>query len=178
MRALVALGAIAVLVAACGSTPPPTSSPSSAPPVASPSAPAPSSPTSAEPSSAATTTYTVKLPPSGGQKLRVVVHDPGSVLAGARVPTAGETADLDNTPAQSTTAVVQGRTGKMLVVSWFGTACDKKTDVTVAGTQVQIAPPPAASCESDAIRRTVTLKFKAPVKADDMQATLVSTPAQ
>ena len=131
MRALVALGGIVVLVAACGSTPPPTDSPSSSP-IAS-TTPISSSPASANPSSSAAVSYTVKLPPSGGQKMRVLVHDPGGVLAGARVPTAAEAADVENAPTGDEAALIEGRTGKMLVASWFGTSCDKKVDVTVVG---------------------------------------------
>ena len=176
MRAFVALAGIAVLAAACGSTPPPTSSPSS-PPVAS-TNPTSSSAASPNPSSGAAVTYTVKLPPNGGQKMRVLVHDPGRVLAGARVPTAAEAADVANAPTGDETALLQGRTGKMLVASWFGTSCDKKVEVTVVGTQVLIAPAPRTQCDSDALRRAVTLKFKAPVKAGDMKANLIQPPTR
>ena len=176
MRALVALGGIVVLVAACGSTSPPTDSPSSSS-IAS-TTPISSSPASANPSSHAAVTYTVKLPPSGGQKMRVLVHDPGGVLAGARVPTAAEAADVANSPTGDEAALIEGRTGKMLVASWFGTSCDKKVDVTVVGTQVLIAPAPREACDSDALRRAVTLKFKSRVKAGDMKATLIQPPTQ
>ena len=171
MRALVALAGIAVLAAACGGSPPPTSSPSAPPSIAPPS-PQPSS------TAAGTATYTVKLPANGGRKMRVVVHDPGGVLAGARVPTAAEAADVANTPRSDDAALTQGRTGKMLVASWVGTSCDKKVDVTVVGTQVLIAPAARAACDSQAFSRAVTLKFKAPVKADNMHATFIQPPTQ
>jgi hypothetical protein len=45
-------------------------------------------------------------------------------------------------PTGDEAALIEGRTGKMLVASWFGAACDKKVDVTVVGTQVLIAPAP------------------------------------
>ncbi len=110
--------------------------------------------------------------------MRVVVHDPGGVLAGARVPTAAEAADVANSPTGDEAALIEGRTGKMLVASWFGAACDKKVDVTVVGTQVLIAPAARAACDSDALRRAVTLKFKSRVKADDMKATLIQPPTR
>ena len=158
MRALVALAGIAVLAAACGASPPPTSSPSAPPAVVSPNP---------EPSSSAAVTYTVKLPAKGGHKMRVVVHDPGGVLAGPGSPRRAEAADVANTPRSGDAALAEGRTGKMLVASWVGTSCDKKVDVTVVGTQVLIAPAPRTACDSQALGRAVTLKFKAPVKADD-----------
>ena len=130
------------------------------------------------PSSRAAVTYTVKLPPSGGQKMRVLVHDPGGVLAGARVPTAAEAADVANSPTGDEAALIEGRTGKMLVASWFGTSCDKKVDVTVVGKQVLIAPAPREACDSDALRRAVTLKFKSRVQVNDMKATLIQPPTQ
>jgi hypothetical protein len=170
MRALVALAGIAVLAAACGGSPPPTSSPSAPPPIAS-SSPQPSS-------SSVTATYTVKLPANGGRKMRVVVHDPGGVLAGARLPTATEAADVANTPGSGDAAVAEGRTGKMLVASWVGTACDRKVDITVVGSQVLIAPAPRTACDSEALSRAVTLKFKAPVKADKLHATLIQPPTR
>lgn len=169
MRALVALAGIAVLAAACGASPPPTSSPSAPPAVVSPNP---------EPSSSAAVTYTVKLPAKGGHKMRVVVHDPGGVLAGARAPTASEAADVANTPRSGDAALAEGRTGKMLVASWVGTSCDKKVDVTVVGTQVLIAPAPRTACDSQALGRAVTLKFKAPVKAETMHATFIQPPSQ
>jgi hypothetical protein len=172
MRALMALAGIAVLVAACGSTPPPTSSPSAPPSVAS------STPASPASSSGATVTYTVKLPANGGRKMRIVVHDPGRVLAGARVPTATEAADVANTPTGGAAALAEGRTGKMLVASWVGTSCDRKVDVTVVGTQVLIAPAPRTECDSQALSRAVTLKFKSRVKAGDMHAMFIQPPTR
>ena len=135
-------------------------------------------PASQQPSSTAagTATYTVKLPANGGRKMRVVVHDPGGVLAGARVPTATESADVANTPRSDNADVAQGRTGKMLVASWVGTSCDRKVDVTVVGTQVLIAPAARAACDSQALSRAVTLRFKAPVKAGSMHATFIQAP--
>ena len=85
---------------------------------------------------------------------------------------------MANSPTGNEAAVIEGRTGKMLVASWFGTSCDKKVDVTVVGTQVLIAPAPREACDSDALRRAVTLKFKAPVKADAMHATFIQPPTQ
>jgi hypothetical protein len=172
MRALVALAGIAVLVAACGSTPPPTSSPSAPAPIGSSTTP------TSEPSSSATATYTVKLPANGGHKMRVVVHDPGGVLAGARLPTATEAADVANTPTADEAALAEGRTGKMLVASWVGSSCDRKVDVTVVGTQVLIAPAPRGDCDSQALSRAVTLKFKAPVKVDRMHASFIQPPTR
>ena len=169
MRALVTLAGIALLAAACGGSPPPTSSPSAPPSIAAPSL----QPTS---TAAGTATYTVKLPANGGRKMRVVVHDPGGVLAGARPPTATETADVANTPRGDNAALAQGRTGKMLVASWVGTSCDRKVDVTVVGTQVLIAPAARAACDSQALSRAVTLRFKAPVKAGSMHATYIQPP--
>ena len=67
----------------------------------------------------------------------------------------------------------------MLVASWFGTSCDKKVDVTVVGTQVLIAPAPRTACDSDALRRAVTLKFKARrSRPTTMNATLIQPPTQ
>ncbi len=172
MRALVALAGIAVLVVACGSTPPPTSSPSAPLPNES------STPASQAPSSSAIATYTVKLPANGGHKMRVIVHDPGGVLSGARVPTASEAADVANTPTGDEAALAEGRTGKMLVASWVGTSCDRKVDLTVVGTQVLIAPAPRTACDSQALSRAVTLKFKAPVKADGMHANFIHPPTR
>ena len=173
MRALVTLAGIALLAAACGGSPPPTSSPSTPPSIASPSM-QPSSSATAN----ATATYTVKLPANGGRKMRVVVHDPGGVLAGARVPTATESADVANMPRKGDAAIAQGRSGKLLVATWVGTSCDKKVDVTVVGSQVLIAPAPRTACDSQALSRAVTLKFKAPVKAGNMHATFIQPPTQ
>ena len=106
----------------------PCSSPPAAvappPPTASPSAPPAGRRrrTAAPSSSAAGNSYTVRLPAKGGKKVRVVVHDPDGVLAGIRVPTATEAADVGNTPMSGDAAVARtAATARRSVVAWVGT---------------------------------------------------------
>jgi hypothetical protein len=157
MRRLVALAGIAVLAAACGGGPTPTSSPSASSPAVESSSPI------APPSTAAGKTYAVRLPADGGKRVRVVVHDPAGALTGVRLPTATEAADVENTPMSGNAAIESGRNTKALVVSWIGSVCDRRVDVTVEGSTVTVAPAPSGPCDSMALGRAVTLRFKAVV---------------
>ena len=169
MRGLVALAGIALVVAACGGSPSPTASPSTAPSLS-------SSPPAASPSAAAGTSYSLRLPADGGKKLRVVVHDPESVLSGIRLPTGTEAADVENTPMSGDAAVAGGRNSKALVVAWVGTVCDRKVDVTVHGATLTVAPAPRGPCDAMALGRAVTLRFKSAVDATKMLVGFVPPP--
>jgi hypothetical protein len=165
------MGLAALVVAACGSNPPATSSPSasvsSGPPAV-----------AASPSAATGTTFAVKLPAISGHKVRVAVHDPAGVLSAARVSTSAEAKAATRASHGGNASVTGGKTAKLLVVGWVGGTCDKKVDVTVQGTQVTVAPAPVASCRSSGERRSVTLKFLKAIDPEAMSATFIAPTAQ
>ena len=169
---VVLMGLAALVVAACGSNPPATGSPSasvsSGPPPA----------VAASPSAATGTTFAVKLPAISGHKVRVVVHDPAGALSAARVPTSAEAKAATRAFHGGNASVTGGKTAKLLVVGWVGGTCDKKVDLTVQGTQVTVAPAPVASCRSSGERRSVTLKFLKAIDPEAMSATFIAPTAQ
>jgi putative NADH-flavin reductase len=172
MRPIVVLmGLAALVVAACGSsspTPSPSASAVSAPPQAVVS-PAPSS----------GTTFTVKLPAvSGSTKVRVVVHDTDGVLALVRVSSSSESKAVSRASRGGNAALTGGKTAKLLVIGWVGSACDKKVDIAVQGTKVTVAPAPVAACRTVGIRRSVTLKFSNAIDSEAMTATFIAPAAQ
>ena len=75
-------------------------------------------------------------------------------------------------------AVTGGKTARLLVVGWVGTACDKKVDIAVQGTHVVVAPAPVGTCDGMAVTRSVTLRFAQKIDAEAMSATFVSPTAQ
>lgn len=169
---MVLVGLAALVVAACGSTPPASSSPSasvsSGPPPA----------VAGSPSAATGTTFAVKLPPISGQRVRVTVHDANGVLSAARVPTSAESKAVSHAFHGGNAAVTGGKSAKLLVVGWVGTACDKKVDVSVNGTQVTVAPAAAGTCITKAVPRSVTLKFITAVDPEATTATFIAPAAQ
>ncbi len=173
MRSIVALVGIAIVaVAACGSNPPASPSgsaaaPESAPPVTASSSPAASS------SAAAGQSFTVRLPAKTGKGVKIIVHDPGKVLTGVRVPTSVETSDVGRAPGGGDASIVGGKNPKSVVVGWAASVCDKKVELTVQGTFVIVAPAPRPDCDAMAVDRAVTLKFANKVDASGMTATYV-----
>ena len=168
---VVLMGLAALVVAACGSNPPATSSPSasvsSGPPAV-----------AASPSAATGTTFAVKLPAGSGKRVSVTVHDQNGVLSAARVPTSAESKAVSHAFHGGNAAVTGGKTAKLLVVGWVGTACDKKVDVSVQGTKVTVAPAPAGTCLTKAVPRSVTLKFLKAIDPEAMSATFIAPTAQ
>ena len=161
MRRL-ALAGIAVLVVACGGSPTPSDSPPSSEAAES------SSPIVPPPTVVGGKSYAIRLPADGGKKVRVVAHDPGNVLTGLRLATASEAAAAENTPISGNAGTTEGRNAKSLVVTWVGSVCDRKVDVTVSGATVTVAPAPTGPCDSMALARSVTLKFKSAVDPDKL----------
>jgi hypothetical protein len=169
---VVLMGLAALVVAACGSNPPASSSPSasiaSGPPAV-----------VASPSAATGTTFAVKLPAGSGKRVSVTVHDQNGVLSTARVPTSAESKAVSHAFHGGNAAITGGKSAKLLVVGWVGTACDKKVDVSVQGTKVTVAPTATAgTCITKAVPRSVTLKFITAVDPEAMTATFIAPAAQ
>jgi hypothetical protein len=169
---VVLMGLAALVVAACGSNPPATGSPSAS--VSS----GPSPAVAASPSALTGTTFTVRLPAGSGKRVRVTVHDQNGVLSAARVPTSAEAKAVSHAFHGGNAAVTGGKTAKLLVVGWVGTACDKKVDVSVQGTKVTVAPAPAGTCVTKAVPRSVTVKFLTAIDPEAMSATFIAPAAQ
>jgi hypothetical protein len=175
MRPIVVLiGLAALVVAACGSNAPASPSASAAATTSS----APSQALVSTPSPSTGMTFTIKLPEVGGTRVRVVVHDVNGVLAGVRAPTKAETKSVSNAFHGSNVAVTGGKSAKVLVVGWMGTACDKKVDIAVQGTNVVVAPAAVGTCIGKAVTRSVTLTFTTKIDPEAMTATYVAPAAQ
>jgi hypothetical protein len=169
---VVLIGFAALVVAACGSNPPASPSPSPN------SSSAPSQAVAASPSTAGGTTFNVKLPAVNGHRVRVVVHDPQGVLGAVRAPTTAEAKAATRAFHGGNASVTGGKSAKLLVVGWVGGTCDKTVDLTIQGTQVTVAPAPVAACRSAGERRSVTLKFLKAIDPEAMSATFIAPAAQ